>query len=57
MLGLGGTGYNQPRCELYERIRAMGFEFPPLKHPAAVVAPDAVLGEGCVIAPGAVVNT
>lgn len=56
-LGLGGTGDNRPRCELYEWIRALGFEFPPLKHPAAVVAPDVVLGEGCVVAPGAVVNT
>jgi UDP-perosamine 4-acetyltransferase len=55
-LGLGGTGDNRPRCELYKRIRAMGFEFPPLKHPAAVVAPDVVIGEGCIIAPGAVVN-
>jgi UDP-perosamine 4-acetyltransferase len=56
-LGLGGTGDNRPRHELYERIRLLGFEFPPLKHPAAIVAPDVVIGEGCVIAPGAVVNT
>ena len=55
--GLGGTGDNRPRCALYERILAMGFEFPPLKHPAAVVAPNVVLGEGCVVAPCAVVNT
>lgn len=55
-LGVGGAGDNRPRCALYERIRVMGFEFPPLKHPAAVVAPDVVLGEGCVLAPGTVVN-
>lgn len=56
-LGLGGKGDNRPRCELYRRIHTMGLEFPPLKHPAAVVAPDAVIDEGCVIAPAAVVNT
>lgn len=55
-LGLGGTGDNRPRCELYKQVRALGFEFPLLKHPSAVVAPDVVCGEGCVIAPGAVVN-
>lgn len=56
-LGLGGTGDNRPRSELYERIRRLGFEFPLLKHPSAVVAPDVVFGAGCVVAPGAVVNT
>ncbi|NPV27611.1 MAG: acetyltransferase [Firmicutes bacterium] len=56
-LGLGGTGDNRPRSELYERIRRLGFEFPLLKHPSAVVAPDVVFGAGCVVAPGAIVNS
>lgn len=55
-LGVGGIGDNRLRCRLFEMLRGLGFEFPPLVHPSSVVAPDTVYGEGCVIGPGAVIN-
>ncbi|SFQ96911.1 acetyltransferase [Desulfoscipio geothermicus] len=55
-LGVGGTGDNRPRSQLYEQIRALGFSFPVLSHPTAIVSGNVILGNGTVIAPGAVVN-
>lgn len=55
-LGVGGTGDNRPRRELFTQIAALGFSFPPLIHPTAVVASGASLSEGLVVAPAAVVN-
>lgn len=49
-------GNNPGRWRLMNEMRALGFEFPPLVHPSAVVAADAELGEGCFIGPLAVVN-
>lgn len=55
-LGVGGVGDNRPRSRLYGKIKAFGFSFPPLMHPAATVAGGVTLADGAVIAPGAVVN-
>ncbi|MEW6181620.1 MAG: NeuD/PglB/VioB family sugar acetyltransferase [Bacillota bacterium] len=54
-LGVGGVGDNKPRRRMYEHIHSLGFSFPPLIHPSAVVADDLTV-EGLIIAPGAVVN-
>jgi acetyltransferase EpsM len=38
-----------------EQVAAMGVEFATVLHPAAVVAPSAELGPGCIVSPGVVV--
>ncbi|WP_084413276.1 acetyltransferase [Desulfovirgula thermocuniculi] len=55
-MGVGGTGDNRLRSELFVNITSMGFEFPPLQHPRAIVAPGVELNSGSVIAPGAVIG-
>ena len=55
-LAVGSIGENRLRAKLYERIRNLGFSFPPLIHPAAIVASDIILSEASVIGPGAVIN-
>ncbi|MHB1420533.1 MAG: acetyltransferase [Bacillota bacterium] len=55
-IGVGGTGDNRPRSNIYEQILKLGFSFPVLSHPAAIVSGNVILGNGTVIAPGAVVN-
>ena len=55
-LGVGAVGDNQPRAQLFERFRGLGFHFVKAIHPAAVVATSAEIGEGVAIMAGAVVN-
>lgn len=45
-----------PRWRLFERFHAMGFRFPAVRHPGAIVASDAVLDEGAQVMAGAVVQ-
>lgn len=45
-LGVGGTGSNELRRELFERLRGLGFALPPVLHAAATLARTATLGAG-----------
>ena len=51
-----GFGDCRRRLAAGEQARALGFTFPPAVHPRSVVAGDAELGEGTLVAAGAVVN-
>ena len=42
-------GCNAIRERLYRAAAAIGYAFPPLRHPSAYVSPYARLGEGCVL--------
>ncbi|WJW74591.1 acetyltransferase [Thiohalobacter sp. IOR34] len=55
--GLGSVGPVARRAALYRRFREAGYRFAGLVHPAAVVSPSAVPGEGVLILAGAVVGT
>lgn len=55
-LGVGAVGDNHPRAAIFERIRALGFQFINVIHPAAIISSSAVLGEGVAIMAGAIVN-
>ncbi|MBS0510334.1 MAG: hypothetical protein JSR42_03985 [Proteobacteria bacterium] len=44
------------RWQAWERIRAAGYRAPALVHPRAYVADNAVIGEGCMVMAGAVVD-
>ena len=52
-----GFGDCRMRQELTTWLQALGFSLPIAVHPRAVVAEDAVIGPGTVIAAGAVVNS
>lgn len=53
-----GVGYNNltARWQLWQRVRAAGWQTPTLIHPRAHVAPSATIGEGCVLMAGAVLD-
>ncbi len=51
-----GIGDNQTRKAIYERLAACGKQFTVACHPSAIIARDAVIGAGTVIAARAVVN-
>ncbi|ACZ18937.1 carbonic anhydrase [Thermanaerovibrio acidaminovorans DSM 6589] len=55
--GLGANPDCAPRNALYRMARGMGFEFPPLVHPSAVLARDVRLSQGCQVMAGAVIQT
>lgn len=49
-------GDNQLRCRIAERLSSIGFNFPTLIHPSAVISESAQIGPGTVVMPNAVVN-
>lgn len=49
-------GHNAARLALAAEMEALGFAFPIVIHPAAVVSPQCGVGTGTFIAAGAVVN-
>lgn len=55
-VGVGGTSDNRPRARLYEKAKRLGLAPVTIRHPSAIVSPDATIGEGCQILPGAIVN-
>ena len=55
-VGLGASRDTKPRGALFSRLKALGFQLPPLIHPGATVAESAELGEGCQVMAAAVVN-
>lgn len=50
-------GNNRLREELHGRLTVAGFELATVVHPKAIVSPRAVIGAGCAIMAGAIVNT
>ena len=55
-MGVGGFRENTLRKNVYIKTKSMGFCFPPMIHPSAVISKTAVIGEGAVIFAGVVVN-
>lgn len=54
--GIGQLPGGSARKQLFERMRARGFRFPAMVHPAAWVAPGVELDEGAQIMAGAVIQ-
>ncbi len=54
--GVGGVGDASTRRRVFQRLRAEGFELPPILHTAAVVSPRARLGLGTQVLAGGIVN-
>jgi sugar O-acyltransferase (sialic acid O-acetyltransferase NeuD family) len=55
-VGVGGTEDSAPRQRVFARLRAAGFELPPIVHRTASVSPWARVGMGAQILALAVVN-
>jgi UDP-perosamine 4-acetyltransferase len=54
--GVGSIRAGTRRSSLFESLTAAGFRFVTLRHPAAVIAADATLGEGTQVMAGAAVQ-
>lgn len=54
--GLGLAGWPTARQTVFETWSGRGFRFPVIVDPSAVVAEQAVLGEGCQILPGVIIQ-
>src|SRR4051812_28671942 len=55
-IGLGGTGNNRPRAELFKRVQDLGFELLSAFHRTAVISGSAHLGTGVIVLAGGVIN-
>ncbi len=53
---MGSTESMLLRQKVYERLKKDGYRFLTLVHPSAVIAPDAVMGEGVQVMAGAIVQ-
>lgn len=51
-----GNPHGRARLKLHDRLVAMGFRPISFAHPQAIVAEDAIIGAGCQILAGAIVN-
>lgn len=56
LIGFGSIRPNPKRGECFTNLKAMGFSFATVVHPAAVVAASATLGKGCQVLAGAIVQ-
>ncbi len=57
ILGIGYVGKKDIRKELVEKIRAIGYSFPNVIDDSAIVAGNAIVGEGVFIGKRAIVNS
>ena len=56
IVGLGGTGDNRPRRQLFEKGLTYGLTPLTVIHPSAVCSRWAAIGEGSVVYPSALIN-
>lgn len=54
--GIGSVGSTARRTQVYDTLTSRGFQFSAVIHPSALVAKDAVLGDGVQIMAGAIVQ-
>lgn len=55
-MGIGYLGEGFLRDRLYDRLKSIGYKFPIIIDTSAVIASDAEIGEGTVVAKRAVIN-
>ncbi|OEU70997.1 MAG: hypothetical protein BA863_18870 [Desulfovibrio sp. S3730MH75] len=56
VLGVGYSGVNANRAELYNRVKEMGYSVETYIHPTATVMPSASIGEGVVVLASSVIE-
>lgn len=55
-ISLGAIDNLLRRKALFEKVKAIGFRFPVLIHPSAIISQYAIIGEGTCLMAGAIVN-
>ena len=55
-IGIGSIGNASRRKQIYEQGLALGMEPVSAIHPNAIISPSAILGRGCMIMAGVVIN-
>jgi UDP-perosamine 4-acetyltransferase len=55
-IGLGSVGRTAARRRIYELAEKQDFDVVPLVHPTAIVAKSVLLGRGCCVMAGAIIN-
>lgn len=55
-IGIGYMGKSNLREKLWNQLKKIGFQFPIICDPSAIVANNVQIGEGCFIGKGAVIN-
>lgn len=56
-VGVGGFRDNQLRTEVFNRLKALGFQVVTAVHPSVYFGRDACVGEGSILFPGVMLNT
>lgn len=56
-MGVGSVRVSQFRREIFERLKSSGYRFKTIVHPSTSIGRDVVLGEGCQIMAGVVIQT
>lgn len=56
LIGIGQIRKAEPRANLYERLRAFGFELPAIISPTALVSSHAEIGAGTIVMHGAMIG-
>tara|TARA_R110002049_G_scaffold295113_4_gene482289 strand:+ start:13826 stop:14482 length:657 start_codon:yes stop_codon:yes gene_type:complete len=54
---MGSTGDTNLRQRVFQDAVARGFSFAVVRHPSAIIAQDVVIGQGCQVLAGAIVQT
>lgn len=55
-LCIGYMGKNNIRESIYIKLKELGFEFPIIVDPSAIIAKTAIIGEGTFVGKGVIVN-
>lgn len=56
ILGIGYMGKGTIRRDIFEKLKAIGYEFPIIIDPSAIVSKSAIVEEGCFVGKNAIVN-
>lgn len=57
VMGIGYLGHTDIRKNIYKKMKEIGFEFPVIVDPSAIVSKDSIIDEGTFIGKNSVVNT
>lgn len=56
-IGVGSVGDTRLRHRLYDEAGKIGFKFPSIIDPTAIVSNDVIIDEGCYVGKGSIINT
>lgn len=56
ILGIGYLGKGTIRKDIFKKLKVIGYEFPIIIDPSAIVSKSAIVDEGCFVGKNAIVN-